>query len=234
MLIPDLFYLFYFIIAGAFLFANLSSFLSLTQSDLSIIKENFSSIAISLAIFILLTFLIGSLFLTMKLTLIKDILKNKKIKFQNIASNLKLNYLNLISLRIIVFLIFIIVLILFILLSKIFEKFIFIAGILFFIVLITLVLGFLFRYPFLILENKKPVQSLKLSFNFFKKQKSYTLLTLIILFAAAFFFGFISSLLSAIKINLIQYFFKIALMLIISVWSNIFIFLSFTSKLKSK
>lgn len=207
-------------------------------------KENLLRLIITLSLFVLTSFIIGSGLTAMKLGMIKELINKKRLTIRKMIDNGKYVW-QVIAMKMILFAIGV-VLFLFIfgtgiILAAFLHKglVIVIMGLFVPIFLLIVQLLLFFRYPAMFLEEKHPFIAVKESFDYFLKNKKHVFIVWLIiilisliaipldailglaeqklaLFSAAMIFGYL--LRSLIKIA-------------ISIWSEVFKFRSYKSEL---
>tara|TARA_Y100000310_G_C20603594_1_gene774334 strand:- start:290 stop:1075 length:786 start_codon:yes stop_codon:yes gene_type:complete len=209
----------------------------LTESEQTLqlnkfVAENLTKIVISTGLFILISFFFGASMASFKFTLFKEAVQQKKRKLIETFKESKKFYWRLVKLRILTFLIFLIALIVATVVLSLLNALLNaitsqkILTVLSILLLAPIFLSIYFRNAALYLDNLTSTKSLKQSGSFFLKNKTkVTLIVLIII------------LISLIPFKIEEYIgrFSVILMLLISIWSNLFIFnLYFQSKTSTK
>lgn len=206
--------------------------------------SNLIRLIISLAMAIILTFLVGISVTSTKYEFIKNILYNKKITLKKAFINSKKYFMKVFAIRISVFLLYLIPILITALIINLFKNTIitFILLIILSLYLVILTISLIYRYPVLFLRNKNVYETLSASYKYFRKNIKYTLFILLTVFLVAFLIGFAislirftipsiqnASLLTAVSI-FVYTIIRLFINVIISVWISIFIFISYKSK----
>ncbi len=257
LLVPDSIYIVFSIILLIILLSTTGIFsvilqdpqiLSSSESIKDFLVQNFST---TLAIIkVLISFLLAiilSLFSkvytdTIKYNMISNLIKNKTPKLDFKPTN----FINLLYLRILVILIsiipltiFTIIVILLISISKILAAITSILVIASFLFIILTVFVFLFIYPILFLENKSAINTLKASYQFFRKNTKYTIFTELIILGISLALSILVSsfriidltstimLIFLIITSIIRYVFSI----LVRLYTEIFTFYAYKNKL---
>lgn len=152
----------------------------------SIIQSNLTNIAFLTLFFILLIFLISIQISSMKLSLIKDIIQNKKINLKKSFDEGLEYYTKVLSLKLLVFLILLIPLIIVIILNLLIKVTIITVVLMLLLIITWLILTILlfYRFPVLFLSKiKQPISVLKESYRKVSKNIGYTIITILVIIA---------------------------------------------------
>jgi len=194
----------------------------------------------SFILFFSTNFLVGSSLLSVKFSMMKDIVEGRKTNLKKGFVGATKNYFRVIGMRILVYLIYAVLAIIFssylLFVKGINESnlplIIFLIGFSIFVVKIIL----LFRYPIMFIDNLKPIKAVRKTFSYFLERKRRVLIVWFIIFIiasiaslTAFILGRITSifgglLFSSFIVLLISSFFKIIIDLVIDVWGDLYIF----------
>src|SRR3989344_6367239 len=184
-------------------------------------------LSVSLIVFLITSFLIGSAFDAMKYGMINDVTSKRKTSLKSGVVNGKRYFIRVIFLKLVIFLITIVPIAIVFILTMVLYKFINSAAILIgallailavlFLILITL--AFLFRYP-IMFSNLSVIETIKKAYSFFKNNIKFTIICELIIIAI----GLAFSLVVYWPLNLIQLsientaFFKANIMLVASMF----------------
>ena len=208
-------------------------------------KENLSRIIISFAVFIITSFVIGSGLTAMKMSMMKDIIKRKKLTLIKLITNGK-DIWKVVSMKMIMFVIGIITFLFALGITIILSTFIpqdlmtRIIQIFPFLMIMFLQIIFFFRYPIVFLDKKHPIIAVKNSVYYFINNKKYVLIvwlivfsfsSLITIFNIALAFTKEKIILPSIILSII-YILSYIFQKIINVWSEMFKFRSYKTKLQ--
>tara|TARA_Y100000034_G_scaffold62080_1_gene75352 strand:+ start:1 stop:801 length:801 start_codon:yes stop_codon:yes gene_type:complete len=248
--VPDLFLLLFSIILGAIFFnylgldsllANQSIFTSSLESLLphvnSLIQNNLLRFAISLIVFFITSFIVGSGLNAMKYGMMRDVIQSKKLDFKTMFNYGGDHFWRVVGLRVLIFFIGLAVFLTFAILLGInslnpFYKevfsFILIAILVFVLILLRILL--LFRYPILFLDNKTPTKTIKNLYVYFKKRFQHIIITWLIIFIIGLFLIPINYGVNLIGIAVVVLPLTYAINLIYTVWRDLFLFFSYKLK----
>ncbi|MDP4012570.1 MAG: hypothetical protein Q8R00_03110 [Candidatus Nanoarchaeia archaeon] len=93
--------------------------------------------------------------------------------------------------------------------------------------------GFFFRYPILILENKKPREALRESYYFFKREPRYVILCALALVLVSFLATFLNGFIATINVFVFQAV-SFLVNIIVGIWADIFLFSAYHFRTKKK
>lgn len=209
------------------------------------IKENLLKIIISLALFVLTSFLIGSGLLAMRLGMMKQVIKNEKLTIKKMIDNGK-HVWQVVAMKMVMFVIGITAFLFIsgtgIILSTFIPNgyVIVTTGLLFPLLILLLQLLLFFRYQIMFMEKKHTVIAVKESFEYFKKYKKHVFTIWLIIFAVSFITTPLNTYLGFAKQKAILVSATIALgylasnlvKIIVSVWSEMYKFRSYARPLK--
>lgn len=208
-------------------------------------KENMLKIIVTFSLFILTSFVIGSGLVAMKLGMMKEVIKRKKLAIRKMINNGKYVW-QVISMKMIMFAIGIVTfLFLFgtgIILSTFLHKgvVILIMGLLFPALMVVLQLLLFFRYQIMFLEEKHPIIAVKDSFEYFINNKKHVLIVWLIILAVSFATIPLTALLGITEqkaVNMLSatviigYLISNITKIVINVWSEMFKFRSYKLEL---
>jgi len=261
--IPDLIFAICTLIFG-FLFLKISGILNFLIANaqiessevlLSFLRSNFLVIITSFVVFVVTTFFVGASVVSIKYSMMKNIVLNKKISLKNALKECKKYILQVIWLRILIFLIGVIVLF-----SLGFITKIVLSGqntvvlVLVWVLFALIAFGFikillLFRYPIMFFENDNALNVVRNSIFYFRKNVKHVFIVFLIIFGVGILFNLVVAPINlliesgrnfldkfsgnSLKIILITLssFIKSLISLIFIVWADMFLFFSY--KLKS-
>ena len=154
----------------------------------------------SFIIFFATNFLVGTSFVALKFSMMKDVVEGKKANLRHGFQGAVKTYFRTIGMRVFIYLIYFV-------LALIFSSYLlFVKGIDqtslsvvafligFAIVIVKIIL--LFRYPIMFIDNLKPVSAVKKTFIYFLKRKRRVLIVWLIIFVVASIASFIAFMLS--------------------------------------
>lgn len=207
------------------------------------LKENLLKIILSLLLFIITSFMVGSGFTAMKLGAMKDLVKNKKITIRRMIRNGRYVW-QAVSMKMIMFVIGVITFLFMLGTGIILSTFIFrgyviiILGILFPLLMILLQFMLFFRYQAMFLENKHTMVAVKESFTYFLENKKHVavvwLITTVVSLVTSplsFYLGLIEEKIITVSlITIIGYLVRTAAIVVINVWSDMFKFRTYKIK----
>jgi len=177
-------------------------------------------------VYILISFFIKAFFTSFRYSLIKSVIKNKKVQLKNNIKEGKDYYLSVLLLQLAVFAIILIPFI-------IIGSFLYTGLNTYLILILSLVTGFilaclfLFRYATLFLKTRGTWKVLFNCWNYFKKNKLHTILVLLSLIIINCGFLIVFGIISFIPIIWFAMGLRSILSLIVSLWSEVFIFLNY-------
>lgn len=252
--VPDLIYWGSFILLSLIFLqtTDLLTVIANNYSNVDVLREEFQKLItdfpilikflISLAVFIIINFVVGAGTLIWKLDMIKNLTKNNRINYKESLSNSKNYFFNVILTKIIIYFMVLAPLAVIIyvqVLSKLVPLTIFLLIILF-LFYIYLVFSLFFIYPIIFLKTKNSVKSINESFYYFINNKKHTLYTLLIIILFAFVTSYVLSLISsffslapesfAIILFIISYILNIIVNTALTNWRLIFIFKNYLKK----
>ncbi len=260
--VPDLIFAIY-TLAFGFLFLKISGILNfiisnteITNSEvlLSFLRSNFFTIIISFLIFVVVTFVIGASIVSIKYSMMESIVLKKKFSLKSTIKECRKYVLQVIWLRILVFLIGVIVLFLLGLITQVIlsgqkNAILISVWILFSLIAFAVIkLLLMFRYPIMFFEGNNALNSIKNSISYFRKNTKHVFVVFLILLGVA-----ILSNLIFIPLNLLidfgnnflikivggpiktvivtlSSFIRYLVSLIFIVWADMFLFFSYKSK----
>jgi|SRR3989344_3968955 len=195
---------------------------------------------VSLLIIGAINLLVGLGTVTWRFTIIKDVINNGKINFRKDWDESTHFLLPVLGLKAALLILYLIPAVLIFGIALIFKPSLFIVGTLLLVVFIIFRLLFLFSYPIMFLKNKRnPFEVLNEAFDYFKNNKSHTILTgLFILLISGIIgilintfiivwgsvSGYVGLLTNIAILSLIFILIKNLIDISVNLWSNIFIF----------
>lgn len=209
------------------------------------LKENLLKIIISLALFAITSFLIGSGLLAMRLGMMKQVIKNEKLTIKKMIENGK-HVWQVVAMKMIMFVVGIITFLFIsgtgIILSTFISKgyVIITMSLLFPLLILLLQLLLFFRYQIMFMEEKHPIVAVKESLEYFRKNKKHVFFIWLIIFAVSFittplntYLGFAEQKAILISATItLGYIARNLVKIIIGVWSEMYKFRSYARPLK--
>lgn len=260
--VPDLVFAIY-TLAFGFLFLKISGILNFIITNtqiansevlLSFLRSNLFAIIASFLVFVIVTFVVGASIVSIKYSMMKSIVLKKKFSLKSAIKECRRYVLQVIWLKILVFLIGVLILFLLGLITQIIlsgqQTTVLIS---FWILFSLLAFAFIkillmFRYPIMFLENNNALNSIKNSISYFRKNVKHVIVVFLIVFGVAILFNLVFIPLNLLidygknfLINVVGSPFKIALVtlssfirslvsLIFIVWADMFLFFSYKLK----
>ena len=225
-----------FIAGGISAIAKKISAVLLTQSQML-------KIIISLAVFVMTNFFVGSGLIAIKFAMIDDALKNKKISLKRSFFGGINRFWHVVEMRFMVFVLIVILSLIlslpFFILSNYFGKISLLVSISIITILLLIRLLLLFRYPIMFKDKKSPISSLIHSMSIFKNKTGYVFTIWLISITAIFVVSLFSELfrvylsdtfygLSALAVILISFYvLKELLMVFVNTFVDVFLFVSY-------
>lgn len=187
------------------------------EKDFSAVTNNLARVIVAGGIFIATSFVFGAGIRAVKYNFIKDVVKKKKVNLGKFFEYSGKDILRVILVRILLFLIITMTTGVLSLLGFISKSFLLLIP----VAVIIYSLGVLFVYPIMFLKDKKVVDSVKLSFSYFKENLGHVLLVWIIVTFTGVIISYIIGLFDYIPIVVPL---NVIVGLFVGVWSLIYLF----------